>query len=150
MTVQTDYPSLLSIHRPIHRDVHGTWCHSRLTLSFTNRKTREDFWQRDKWPGCFKVRWLVVKDVHNASLRHIRLTEQDKKPVTNSRDTQEVEPGQGMLVLNIFREYRGSTTLLDDFDFYGQRQVVHTEQLHTEQLHTEQLSEAKGVTRWLL
>jgi hypothetical protein len=70
--------------------------------------------------------------------------------VTNSRDTQEVEPGQGMLVLNIFREYRGSTTLLDDFDFYGQRQVVHTEQLHTEQLHTEQLSEAKGVTRWLL
>ena len=64
----------------------------------------------------------MVKDVHNASLRHIRLTEQDKKPVTNSRDTQEVEPGQGMLVLNIFREYRGSTTLLDDFDFYGQRQ----------------------------
>jgi hypothetical protein len=41
VTVQTDYPSLLSIHRPIHRDVHGTWCHSRLTLFFnTHRRER--------------------------------------------------------------------------------------------------------------
>jgi len=33
-----------------------------------------------------------------------------------------VEPGQGMLVLNIFREYRGTTALLDDFEVNGQRE----------------------------
>ena len=54
--------------------------------------------RRDKWPGCFKVRWHIVKDIPNTMLRHIQLVTSDKKPVTNSRDTQEVEPGQGMLM----------------------------------------------------
>ena len=83
-----------------------------------------DFWQRDKWPGCFKVRWHLVKDVPNSALRHIRLVQGDKKPVTNSRDAQEVEPSQGMLVLNVFREFRAATTLLDDFEFFGRREKV--------------------------
>jgi hypothetical protein len=67
---------------------------------------------------------LVVKDVHNASLRHIRLTEQDKKPVTNARDTQEVDAHQGRLVLNVFQQYKSATSLLDDFDFYAKRELV--------------------------
>ena len=66
----------------------------------------------------------MVKDVHNASLRHIRLTEQDKKPVTNARDTQEVDAHQGRLVLNVFQQYKSATSLLDDFDFYAKRELV--------------------------
>lgn len=38
--------------------------------------------------GKFQVRWIYVKDVPNSQLRHIRLENNENKPVTNSRDTQ--------------------------------------------------------------
>lgn len=49
-----------------------------------------DYWQQDKWIGCFPVKWHIVKDVPNSILKHITLENNDNKPVTNSRDTQEV------------------------------------------------------------
>ena len=49
-----------------------------------------DFWQQSKWNGYFPVKWHIVKDVPNAQLRHIILANNENKPVTNSRDTQEV------------------------------------------------------------
>lgn len=49
-----------------------------------------DYWQQDKWTGCFPVKWHIVKDIPNTVLRHIILENNDNKPVTNSRDTQEV------------------------------------------------------------
>ena len=49
-----------------------------------------EYWQQDKWTGCFPVKWHIIKDVPNISLRHIILENNENKPVTNSRDTQEV------------------------------------------------------------
>ena len=49
-----------------------------------------DFWCQDKWTGCFPVRWHIVKDIPNGSLQHITLQNNENKPVTHSRDTQEV------------------------------------------------------------
>lgn len=49
-----------------------------------------DYWQQDKWSGQFPVKWHVIKDVPNSQFRHIVLENNDNKPVTNSRDTQEV------------------------------------------------------------
>ena len=49
-----------------------------------------DFWQQDKWSGSFPVKWYIIKDVSNANFRHIILENNENKPVTNSRDTQEV------------------------------------------------------------
>ncbi|CAN6804255.1 unnamed protein product, partial [Brassica oleracea] len=46
-------------------------------------------WQQDKWVGCFPVKCHIVKDIPNCSLRHITLENNENKPVTNSRDTQE-------------------------------------------------------------
>ena len=37
-----------------------------------------------------QVKWHIIKDVPNPQLRHIILENNDHKPVTNSRDTQEV------------------------------------------------------------
>uniref|UniRef100_A0A0D9VYZ8 YTH domain-containing family protein n=1 Tax=Leersia perrieri TaxID=77586 RepID=A0A0D9VYZ8_9ORYZ len=48
-----------------------------------------DYWQQDKWNGCFPIKWHIVKDVPNNILKHITLDNNDNKPVTNSRDTQE-------------------------------------------------------------
>jgi hypothetical protein len=36
------------------------------------------------------VKWHVIKDIPNGVLRHITLENNENKPVTNSRDTQEV------------------------------------------------------------
>lgn len=49
-----------------------------------------EYWQQDKWSGCFPVKWHIVKDVPNSLLRHITLENNENKPVTNSRDIQEV------------------------------------------------------------
>ena len=49
-----------------------------------------EYWQQDKWTGCFHVKWHIVKDIPNNLLKHIILEYNENKPVTNSRDTQEV------------------------------------------------------------
>ena len=49
-----------------------------------------EHWQQDKWYGSFPVKWHIVKDVPNSLLKHIILENNENKPVTNSRDTQEV------------------------------------------------------------
>ena len=61
-------------------------------------------WSQDKWRGQFTVKWIYVKDVPNAALRHIRLENNENKPVTNSRDTQEVpvEKGRQVTITTIF------------------------------------------------
>ncbi|PIN19454.1 putative high-glucose-regulated protein [Handroanthus impetiginosus] len=48
-----------------------------------------DFWQQDKWSGSFPVKWHIIKDLPNHNFRHITLENNENKPVTNSRDTQE-------------------------------------------------------------
>lgn len=65
--------------------------------------------QDGKWKGTFKVRWIYVKDLPNNQLRHIRLTNTPEvKPVTQSRDTQELTAAAGTEVLRIMAEYPAS------------------------------------------
>ncbi|CAH9112484.1 unnamed protein product [Cuscuta epithymum] len=85
-----------------------------------------EYWQQDKWNGCFHVKWHIVKDVPNSMLRHIRLENNENKPVTNSRDTQEVGLEQGNQILKIFKEHFSKTCILDDIDFYeGRQKMMH-------------------------
>ncbi|XP_031473618.1 YTH domain-containing protein ECT4-like isoform X1 [Nymphaea colorata] len=81
-----------------------------------------DYWQQDKWNGCFPVKWHIVKDIPNSLLKHIILENNDNKPVTNSRDTQEVKLEQGLEILKICKEHASKTCMLDDFGFYENRQ----------------------------
>ncbi|KAL5699727.1 hypothetical protein ACHQM5_030591 [Ranunculus cassubicifolius] len=81
-----------------------------------------DYWQQDKWSGQFPVKWHMIKDVPNSQFRHIILENNDNKPVTNSRDTQEVKLEQGLEMLNIFKKYETNLSILDDFDYYEDRQ----------------------------
>uniref|UniRef100_A0A2P2JRB1 YTH domain-containing family protein n=1 Tax=Rhizophora mucronata TaxID=61149 RepID=A0A2P2JRB1_RHIMU len=86
-----------------------------------------DFWQQDKWSGQFPVKWHIIKDVPNSQFRHIVLENNDNKPVTNSRDTQEVKVEQGIEMLNIFKNYETDMSILDDFEFYEDRQKAMQE-----------------------
>ncbi|CAG10435.1 unnamed protein product [Tetraodon nigroviridis] len=69
-------------------------------------------------------RWRVVagQDVPNSQLRHIRLENNENKPVTNSRDTQEVPLDKARQVLKIIAGYKHTTSIFDDFSHYEKRQ----------------------------
>ncbi|PSS00290.1 YTH domain-containing family protein like [Actinidia chinensis var. chinensis] len=82
------------------------------------------FWQLDKWNGVFPVKWHVLKDTPNTQLRHIILENNDNRPVTFSRDTQEIGLKQGIEMLNIFKSYLAKNSILDDFDFYEHREKL--------------------------
>ncbi|KAL1357982.1 hypothetical protein AAHE18_04G003100 [Arachis hypogaea] len=86
-----------------------------------------DFWQQDKWSGQFPVKWHIIKDVPNSQFRHIVLENNDNKPVTNSRDTQEVKLQQGIEMLTILKNYETDVSILDDFEFYEDRQKAMQE-----------------------
>ncbi|KAF5188309.1 Yth domain-containing protein ect2 [Thalictrum thalictroides] len=77
-----------------------------------------DFWQQNKWNGFFPVTWHVIKDIPNNRLRHIILENNDNRPVTYTRDTQEVGLKQGLEMLLIFKNYSAMSSMLDDYKFY--------------------------------
>lgn len=67
--------------------------------------SRSEVWsEHSRWNGVFPVSWLVVKDVSNKRFKHLRVPLNENKPVTNSRDTQELPFEVGLSMLNIFTE----------------------------------------------
>ncbi|KAI5066193.1 hypothetical protein GOP47_0018817 [Adiantum capillus-veneris] len=107
-----------------------------------------DFWQQDKWTGKFPVKWHIVKDVPNSQFRHIVLENNDNKPVTNSRDTQEVPLSQGSEMLNIFKTHSLKSSILDDFLFYETRQRFMEEKKARQQIQLRrQQANNKGVKK---
>jgi hypothetical protein len=54
-------------------------------------KKTMDFWKQDKWNGFFPVVWHIIKDIPNRLFKHITLENNDNRPVTFSRDAQEVQ-----------------------------------------------------------
>ncbi|KAK1310469.1 hypothetical protein QJS10_CPA08g01245 [Acorus calamus] len=77
-----------------------------------------DFWQQNKWNGFFPVKWHIVKDIPNIRFQQIILENNQNRPVTYSRDTQEINLPQGLKMLDIFKGYLAETSILDDFGFY--------------------------------
>uniref|UniRef100_A0A5B6YZK1 YTH domain-containing family protein n=1 Tax=Davidia involucrata TaxID=16924 RepID=A0A5B6YZK1_DAVIN len=102
-----------------------------------------EYWQQDKWNGNFPVKWHIVKDVPNSLLKHITLENNDNKPVTNSRDTQEVKLELGLQMVKIFKEYTIKTCILDDFGFYEGRQKTIQEKKVKQQQFQRQVWEGK-------
>ncbi|XP_009799895.1 YTH domain-containing protein ECT4 isoform X2 [Nicotiana sylvestris] len=103
-----------------------------------------EYWQQDKWIGCFPVKWHIVKDVPNSLLKHITLENNENKPVTNSRDTQEVKMEQGLQVIKIFKDHVSKQCILDDFEFYEDRQKRIQEKKAKQQLFQKQVWEGKA------
>jgi hypothetical protein len=100
----------------------GHFCGMAQMMSALDYNSSSSVWAQDKWKGQFEVKWIYVKDVPNSQLRHIRLENNENKPVTNSRDTQEVPPEKGKQVLKILHNYKHTTSIFDDFVHYEKRQ----------------------------
>ncbi|CAN1340526.1 YTH domain-containing protein ECT2 [Linum perenne] len=102
----------------------GQFCGVAEMLGSVDFGKDADYWQQDRWTGQFPVRWHIVKDVPNSRFRHILLENNDNKPVTHSRDCQEVKLEHGIEMLKIFKAHDSYTSILDDFEFYDQRERV--------------------------
>ena len=100
----------------------GHFCGVAQMMSEVDFSAVTGVWAQDKWKGSFKVKWIYVKDVPNSQLRHIRLENNENKPVTNSRDTQEVPLAKARQVIKIVHLYQHTTSIFDDFDHYEKKQ----------------------------
>lgn len=79
--------------------------------------TNSDIWsQRSRWKGKFVVQWILVKDVPNAVFKTIRCQNNEGKPVTNSRDTQELDYDAGITMLRIYKEFPMQSSALDNMN----------------------------------
>ncbi|XP_013083543.2 YTH domain-containing family protein 1-like [Biomphalaria glabrata] len=116
----------------------GHFCGIAQMMSPVDYNKSAGVWAQDKWKGQFVVKWVYVKDVPNSQLRHIRLENNENKPVTNSRDTQEVPPEKGKQVLRIVHSYKHTTSIFDDFIHYEKRQE---EDAHSGTAHRETRNE---------
>lgn len=100
----------------------GHFCGVAQMVSEVDFNSETGVWAQDKWKGSFSVKWIYVKDVPNSQLRHIRLENNENKPVTNSRDTQEVPLAKARQVIKIVHSYQHKTSIFDDFDHYEKKQ----------------------------
>merc|ERR550534_3465570 len=99
------------------------------TVDYTNTTGKSVWVNNDKFKAQFMVKWIYVKDVPNRQFRHIRLENNENKPVTNSRDTQEIPLEKGNHVLKIIHNYKHETSLFDDFEYYDDKQDQETNKI---------------------
>ncbi len=82
-------------------------------------------WTQDgKWPGLFDVEWMFIKDVPFKEFKDIIITMKDGevKPISNSRDTQEIPYDKAVIMIKRIAEYQNTNTILEHFEFYDMRQ----------------------------
>ncbi|KAL3534091.1 hypothetical protein ACH5RR_002552 [Cinchona calisaya] len=97
-----------------------------------------EYWQQDKWTGCFSIKWHIIKDIPNSILRHITLENNENKPVTNNRDTQEVRFEQATEIIKIFKDHSSRTCILDDFEFYeGHQRTMQEKKAQHKQFYKQ-------------
>lgn len=90
------------------------------------------FWTRDnKWGGLFQLDWLLIKDVPFKQFKEITITMSDgsTRPVTYSRDSQEIPLNEGKKMLEIMENYINSNTILEHFEYYDLRQENYEKSL---------------------
>ena len=77
-------------------------------------KVNFNYWsQSDKWKGFFLVEWICIKDVPNRMFKTIINDLNENKPVTSSRDTQEICTSAGVKMLKVFKDYPNESTIFD-------------------------------------
>ena len=83
------------------------------------------YWTVDnKWTGIFQVEWLFIKDTPFKLFRNISIMMKDgqRKPVCNSRDTQEVPFQDAKNMIEIIQNFNNTNTILEHFEYYDIRQ----------------------------
>ncbi|QLQ78405.1 hypothetical protein HG537_0A06520 [Torulaspora globosa] len=70
-----------------------------------------------KYGAAFKVRWIIVRDVQNRLLKRFLIPANEMKPVTNSRDTQEIPAAICKSILKLFKYDQNNVQSFLDHDY---------------------------------
>ena len=104
---------------------------ARMKTQCDNEKYFEYWTQDEKWPGLFEVEWLFIKDVPFREFKNIIITMKDgeTKPISNSRDCQEIPFTYAKTMIEIFENYQNTNSILEHFEYYDIRQENYEKQL---------------------
>lgn len=79
------------------------FCGVAKMTSAVDFSSKSDIWvESSRWKGIFSVNWLVDREVSNNQFRNLRVPQNENKPVTNSRDTQEIPYDVAIAMLHEF------------------------------------------------
>ncbi|KAI8822702.1 YT521-B-like domain-containing protein [Fimicolochytrium jonesii] len=93
----------------------GRFCGVARMTSAVDWNCTVTIWEQAKrWKGAFNVEWIFVKDVPNNAVRHLKVSANENKPVSNSRDTQELTEAIGHEMLRIYCEFHTQTSVLEE------------------------------------
>lgn len=82
----------------------GKFCGVAEMISDLRDDLDTSIWSNNgKFGLAFKVRWVIVRDINNKYLKRFLLPNNEMKPVTNSRDTQELPYLIGAGILKLFK-----------------------------------------------
>ncbi|KAJ8470184.1 hypothetical protein OPV22_024527 [Ensete ventricosum] len=120
-------PHLMGMHSPRPA---GPGIANKITLHGNKKLDAAYLESKEKTSGCPVFLFFSVNtsgQFVGVAEMHIKLENNDNKPVTNSRDTQEVKLEQGLQLLKLVKEHVRKTSILEDFSFYETRQKVMQE-----------------------
>lgn len=88
-------------------------------------KANFNYWAADyTWRGVFSVEWIFIKDIQNKHLKDFVLSNNDGRPVTNSRDNQEIPRKEGESMIELFENFPIQTSILQHFEYFDKRQIM--------------------------
>ena len=103
----------------------GRYCGVAKMISNVDETKIFELWTQDnKWPGLFNVEWIFIKDVPLKEFNNIVITMNNGeiRPVSHSRDAQEIPFNYGQIMMKIFSLYENTNTIFEKFEFYDLRQ----------------------------
>lgn len=77
------------------------------------------WWEKTKWTGVFRIKWIFVKDVNYSNFSTIF---QGDKPVTQHRDGTRLDYDIGMKMLRVIASTESSSSIFDEFNFMDNRE----------------------------
>ncbi|KAH3671468.1 hypothetical protein WICMUC_004600 [Wickerhamomyces mucosus] len=69
-----------------------------------------------KYKGSFEIQWIFIKDIRNSFFKSLKNSQNDYKPVTISRDTQEIPFDTGVEMVKIFKKIKSNTSFLQEIN----------------------------------
>ncbi len=104
---------------------------SRKFLGLAAMKSKVDYnkvfpyWTQDnQWGAVFELEWIFIKDLPYNLFKAIKVRMGDdiERPVTFSRNAQEIPFEEGKKTIEIIEKYYNTNTILEHFEYYDIRQ----------------------------
>ena len=92
---------------------------AQMTSEVDFAKSFNFWWEKTKWTGVFKIKWIFVKDIEYAEFSSISF--QDKQ-VTQHRDGTKFDFETGIKMLSIYENSKTQKSIFDDFVYMDDRE----------------------------